>query len=128
MLQTVHSSRAIQPKRISPPTERPRSHERVFKALEPVYEVQPASSTHAVGGLGDAGAPELRRLAERYSEMRDELAYRKLRGEGLSAREQVLLGVLNQLTRLVMRPRDPISDDVLDAAAEVKRLVAQRDR
>lgn len=128
MLQTVHSSRKIQPKRISAPTKRPRSHERVFRALEPVYEVQPASSTHAVGGLGDAGAPELRRLAERYSDMRDELAYRKLRCEGLSAREEVLLHVLNQITRLVMRPRDPICDDVLQAAAEVKRLVAPHHR
>lgn len=99
--------------------------ERLFKALEPVYEVQPSSNTHAVGGLGDAGGPELRRLAERYSDMRDDLAYRKLRGDSLSAREHLVLGVLNQITRLVMRPPTPISDDVLEAAAEIRLLDAK---
>ena len=63
---------------------------------------------------------------ETYSEMRDDLAYRKLKGEALSARERVLLLVLNHLARLVMRPRTPISDEALDAAAEVRRLRSQR--
>lgn len=46
-------------------------------------------------------------------DLRDDLAYRELRGESLSAREQVLLRVLNRLTRLAMPPRDPIPDDIL---------------
>ena len=128
MLQTVHRSREIRPRPLSSHVKRPRSHERVFKALEPVYEVQPVSDTHSVGSLGDAGEPELHRMAERYSDMRDELAYRKLRGDELSAREHLLLLVLNKITQLVMRPQDPISEEVLDAAAEVRRLRAKHRR
>lgn len=127
MLQTMHKSREIRPKPLTTQVERPRSHARVFEALKPVYQVQPACDTHAVGRLGDAGGPELRRIAEQYSDTRDELAYRKLRGGDLSPREHLLLLVLNKITQLVMRPRDPISKDVLEAAAEVRRLRAQRD-
>ena len=126
MLQTVHSSRKIRPKKFSVPKDRPRSHERVFKAVEPVYGKQAASDTDPIGPLGDAGVPELGLLVETYSEMRDDLAYRKLKGEALSARERVLLLVLNQLARLVMRPRTPSSDEALDAAAEIRRLRSHR--
>ena len=71
---------------------------------------------------------DLLRLAERYSDTRDELAYRRLRGEELTAREHILLLVLNEITRCVVRPPNPISQDVLDVAAEVRRLSALRDR
>ena len=53
-------------------------------------------------------------------DMRDLLAYKKLLGEVLTQGEEELLQALNSSIEVL--PRDPIPEDVLRAAAEVRRL------
>lgn len=58
---------------------------------------------------------------------RDELTYRKLRGEKLTASEQKLLDALNKSQALVMaKYRDSIPQEALNAANEIRQLYRQR--
>lgn len=52
--------------------------------------------------------------------------FAEAQGRGAERPRAGLLLVLNHLARLVMRPRTPISDEALDAAAEIQRLRFQR--
>lgn len=71
--------------------------------------------------LGDAGGSSLDQLVESYLDLRDQLAYRRLRGDGLSPREHVLLVALNQLVDQVFPPRPGLPSHVNDLVDEVLR-------
>lgn len=64
----------------------------------------------------------LAEFSRRYLDKRDELALRKIRGEQLTSREQIVLKALNlQLEEMLPSP-PPLPDDVRDVMDEVERL------
>lgn len=68
----------------------------------------------------------LEEFSARFVELRDDLAYRNMSGEALTAHERALLDSLNQVLDAVLPAPLPLPGDVRDAMAEVARLAARR--
>lgn len=101
-----------------------RIYEPVLRAAAAVHQSGDASGVAI--RLGDVDEPSPEELLHRYLSVRDELAYRRLRGEVLTLRESIVLEVLNRVARLVMPRPERLPDDVREAIDEVRRLRARR--
>ena len=76
--------------------------------------------------MQDSGQSELDAFLAANEDTRDELAYRKLTGEPLDAREQLILAALNQqLDQLIAPPVSKEQQDFVAALDEAKRLLAK---
>jgi hypothetical protein len=96
-----------------------RQYQEALRILLPVHEVQTSSP---ISGLRDSDTLGLDEFVRQHEQERQRLVMRKLRGEQLSSREEVVLHSINaQLERLLPAPeRRP--DDVTLAVAEARRL------
>jgi hypothetical protein len=122
MLQAEHIGHRYPKPLFTPHNERPRSHVRLFARVSPVIHLE---ARRPLVAWGDAEEFTLGEIA-RYSDKRTELALRKLRGESLTVREQLILSVLNTLTRLVVTPPTRLSGEVREAMDEYRTWQATR--
>jgi hypothetical protein len=76
--------------------------------------------------MRDSGQSELDAFLAVNEETRDELAYRKLMGQSLNAREELILATLNQqLDQLLAPPPSKEQQNFVAALKEAKRLLAK---
>lgn len=59
---------------------------------------------------------------ELFFDLRDDLAFRKLRGERLTPRDESMLSILNEAVRSFLPPLSPLPEDVRAAMREVRQL------
>lgn len=89
--------------------------------LTPVANFRQPVSEPDVGRLRDSEEAGIETDLTPLVERRDELAYRKLRGEALSPRESLALAVLNDFVRRTLIPRSsPLPESVREAMEEVR--------
>jgi hypothetical protein len=60
--------------------------------------------------------------AELFFDLRDDLAFRKLRGERLTLRDEFTLSILNEAVQNFLPPPSSLPEDVRAAMHEVRRL------
>jgi hypothetical protein len=94
--------------------------------MRPVY--QDEGTTPSAPALGDAGELPLHELIHRHLELRDELAYRRLRGDTLTVWEALTLRILNEVARRIMPPTERLSQETLEAMEEARQLGTRRRR
>lgn len=102
-----------------------RQYREVLRSLLPVHEARLEPS---VSRLGDSESLSLEEFVRRYEHERQRLVVKKLRGEQLSPREDVMLQSINvQLERLLPAPaRRP--EEVTLAVAEARHIVRRASR
>jgi len=76
--------------------------------------------------MRDSGQSELDAFLAANEDARDELAYRKLTGQSLDAREELILAALNQQLDQLLAPHvSKEQHDFVAALEEAKRLLAK---
>jgi hypothetical protein len=102
-----------------------RQYRDALRSLLPVHEAQIGSS---VSRMGDSEALNLEEFLRRHEHERHRLVMKKLHGDELSPREEVMLQSINaQLERLLPAPeRRP--EDVTLAVTEARRLSRRASR
>ena len=72
---------------------------------------------------GNLSEMSLERFMSSFGELRDELAYRKLKGEILTEREEVVLNTLNQEIERLLEPSLPKAAEYKPILDEAKRFL-----
>lgn len=122
MLQSEHSAKEYAKPNFAVRSWGAMGYARALRVLGPVYGQQEESSRGLSLEVGDSGESSLDEFVERYLETRDNLAYRKLRGEDLSPREMSLLTVLNRMVDKLLPQPAMLPADVKATVEEVLRL------
>ncbi len=120
-LQTNHRGTHRPKPKLARMLERPRSHGRLFQRLGGTPVVADASEVLSED-LRDSNMLTLSEFSQRYMDLRDELALRKLRGEALTSREQSALQVLNKRLEELLPVPPRLPADVREVMAELRRL------
>lgn len=71
----------------------------------------------------DTGTEPLRAFLDRAEPLRQELAAKRIRGEQLPLKEQLVLQVLNNILDALLTPPAPEAPDVNQALSEARRLL-----
>jgi hypothetical protein len=96
-----------------------RQYRDALRSLLPVHEAQIGPS---ISHMGDSESVNLEEFMRRYEQERQSLAMRKLHGEDLSPKEEIMLQSINaQLDRLLPAP-EKMPEDVALAVREARRL------
>jgi hypothetical protein len=122
MLHAEHVGRKYQKLTFAAVPKRPRSHERIVQCASPVFE---NTGLNFVSSLGDSEEMSKVEFVS-YANKRAELALRRLRGEPLSMREQVLLRILNVLAKALLPHPKPLEREAVEAMEEFKRWKASQ--
>lgn len=75
--------------------------------------------------IDNSGELPIEELLELFEPVRNELAYRRLKGDSLSKREQLVLEMLNQLLSALLEHPQPEPPAVTQAVEEAKLLLHQ---
>lgn len=118
MLQHQHIERRYKRLHFQAPTASPSAG----RVLEQVG----ARFVEGQSGLGDSEESTLPEVLARSLDRRDDLAYRKLRGEPLTLRETLLLAAMNAVLSAALPAPEPLPEDVLMALEEVERFSRSR--
>ena len=124
MLQTEHHSMRYRPPAFvsGKLPNRPRSYVRVLVSFSRVVEVSTQQSLLRIDNADDVPLEEFLKL---YEPLRNALAYRRLQGDPLSPREQVVLARLNQLLSTWLEHPRPEPPAVTQAVEEARLLLHQ---
>ena len=124
MLQTDHRSITYQPPTfvVTRPTARPRSYSQVLLYCDCVMEVPVQKNLMRIDNAGQLPLEEFLQL---YEPVRNSLAYRRLQGQPLSMREQLVLAKLNQLLSTLFDQPRPEPPAVTQEVEEAKLLLHQ---
>lgn len=99
----------------------PQTFAALYRSMGTVQEVR-EPIVECSRGLGDSGGvATLEEFSTQYLETRDSLALRRIRGEKLTAREQVLLESLNHLLEQLLPRPDRLPPDITELVEEVLR-------
>ena len=90
-------------------------HTKVFYAI---VRVDQSASIGAITGLGTANEHPVEALLREFMDLRDELAYRRLRGETLGPREGSMLDALNLIAMAALPRAEELPSGVQEAIRE----------
>ena len=124
MLLTDHQCITYEPPEFMDerPSSRPRSYSLILSRFCRVLEIPTQEEPTRVDNSGEFPIEE---LLELYEPIRNTLAYRRLKGDTLSKREQLVLDMLNQLLSVLLEHPQPEPPPVTQAVEEAKRLLHQ---
>ena len=126
MLRTDHRSIPYQPPAFAGGqlSTRPRSYAGILLHFGRVVEISTQNNPMKIDNAVDVPLEELLQV---YEPVRTLLASRRLRGESLSQREQLVLTKLNQMLSTFFDHPRPEPPAVTQAVEEAKRLLHQLD-
>ena len=104
------------------PSSRPRDYSLILSHFCRVLEIPTQEEPIRIDNSGELPTEE---LLELYEPIRNALAYRRLKGDTLSKREQLVLDMLNQLLSVLLEHPQPEPPPVTQAVEEAKRLLHQ---
>jgi len=124
MLRTDHRSIPYQPPAFAGGqlSARPRSYAGILLHFGRVVEMSPQNNPMKIDNAGDVPLEELLQI---YEPVRTLPASRRLQGESLSQREQLVLTKLNQMLSIFFDHPRPEPPAVTQAVEEAKRLLHQ---
>lgn len=128
MLQTEHASHTYaNPVFASAPTPEERQRRQYARVIASLgNQLRQLLTQDDPWSMRDSGQSELDAFLAANEETRDELAYRKLTGQALDAREELILAALNQeLDQLLAPSVSKEQQDFVAALEEAKRLLAK---
>lgn len=124
MLQTDHQCIIYEPPEfvVERPPARPRSY---WLILSRCFRVMEIHAQEALVRIDNSGEIPIEELLALYEPVRNTLAYRRLKGDPLSKREQLVLEKLNQLLSVLLEHPQPEPPAVTQAVEEAKLLLHQ---
>ena len=125
MFQTDHQCVTYEPPEfaVERPPARPRSYSFILSRYCRVREIHDAQE--ALVRIDNSGEIPIEELLALYEPVRNALAYRRLKGDPLSKREQLVLEMLNQLLSVLLEHPQPEPPAVTQAVEEAKLLLHQ---